>query len=138
MPNLMSDEDLALESGDARTCEHCGTVYWVDEWHTCAQGTASARAENEQFTRNFFGDGTIVRREYRLIVECPDTDMALRDVLSEVSAWYEPGLVESGEDGLLQLKWSITEVGKAKAHKPCGGCGNDDPRKRCIGCSHVF
>lgn len=35
MPNWISNRDLNLESGDLLNCKHCGTDYWVDEWHTC-------------------------------------------------------------------------------------------------------
>lgn len=31
-----------------------------------------------------------------------------------------------------------TNTDPVRAHKPCGGCGNADPEKVCVGCLHDF
>jgi hypothetical protein len=34
--------------------------------------------------------------------------------------------------------FGISPAEKAPSYDPCGGCGNSDPQKRCIGCGHPF
>lgn len=106
MPNWMSDEDLGLESGDLRCCEHCGKVYSVDEWHSCVEGNAHSREEAESFNREYFGKG---QRKLVLQIEihCPNTAMALTDVLNDMASNFEPGRTTQSIDHLLKRSWQV-------------------------------
>jgi hypothetical protein len=51
--NFVSDEDRALEAGDAITCKKCGEVFWVDEGHSCNKVPAPKIPEWKDSYPNF-------------------------------------------------------------------------------------
>lgn len=108
MPNWMSDEDLGLESGDLRQCEHCGQIYSVDSWHTCQASNDAARAEAAQFQQTYFGSGKQRQLVLQVRLECPDTELALHDALQSLACWYDPDTCTQQTDSLLHQAWQVT------------------------------
>lgn len=104
MVNWMSDKDLALESGDARTCEHCGEFYWVDEWHSCAEGSKASRDKSEAFSRKWEGTGKRRITTVVITLNTPDSDMAANSALD----YATNGLFgDEGSDDVLDVSWKV-------------------------------
>ena len=107
MPNWMSDEDSALDSGDAHTCEHCGAFVWVDESHICQEGLDASQAETDAFVEKYKGDETKLNKRLVIDIECFNTEMSLRDVLSDLSTYFEEG---QHSDQILGYSWKIKSI----------------------------
>lgn len=104
MVNWLSDEDLALENGDKRQCEHCGQTYWVDEWHSCEAGAEASRRKSEAFNKNYFGAGAVTTTEVVITVTGPDTEMARQSAIDQAMLWKQ-----DGQDDVLKVKWTYQE-----------------------------
>lgn len=110
MPNWMSDEDMGLDSGDLIRCEHCGKVYSVDDWHSCSEGADASRRDTETFTKNYFGDGTLVARRFEVTIVAPNTPSGFQDALDDLALEGEQIFARkpcSRSDDILQWAWEV-------------------------------
>jgi len=107
MPNWMSDEDRALDSGDATTCQYCGKVTWVDEWHFCEEEREASRKSTAAFTKNYKADGSKLKTRLIIDIECFNTKSAFQDVLNDISCYFEEG---EHSDEVLEYAWKLRSI----------------------------
>lgn len=106
MPNWMSDDDMKLESGEYRQCEHCGEIYSIDEHHLCNEKLAHLQADAAREKAEY--DALLKRglRAVKITIEivCLDSDSAQQDAISDATTYKGVG-----SDDILMHKWRYTE-----------------------------
>jgi hypothetical protein len=104
MPNWMSNRDLNLQSGDLLSCKHCGTDYWVDEWHTCQGITQNLEPNLPVYKNKPKNLKTVITIEINSV----DT-LSLQNALSSAVAYFdvENQNFHSESDDILGYSYTI-------------------------------
>lgn len=108
--NIISDEELALSSGDALQCEHCHKVYPVDEWHSCPEGTRALQEQAERENREYHHrrrSRKLVTRQFKITIVANDSDEDFQEALSDLEANFDQG---SRSDDILGFAWEVEEL----------------------------
>lgn len=89
---------------ETRTCEHCGTTYFVDVGmgHTCDAGYQASRNASEIWHRNYQGNGSRVKIQIAIEIDCLNTPDAIETALSGALSEVEFRARENGSDQALQ------------------------------------
>lgn len=86
------------------TCEHCGYRSYpeIGIGHICQQGFEAARRANETWHRNYQGNGSRVKIQIAIEIDCLNTPDAIETALSGALSEVEFRARDNGGEQALQ------------------------------------
>jgi hypothetical protein len=96
---------------------------------------AKVHAHMVTSSSRFAGGFEYLRADHVATLLAEERRKALEEALKAVQSTWE---IDEAEEAIRALFDAPAREVTVREASPCGGCGESDPRKRCIGCLHDF